>query len=500
MPILQPYIKKLSPLEGLLILPPLALLISIGLFPAYGFRPEYLPLALFAVAYTGYQTPLLVKVLTHKGVDAEESAILRSGIFCVALLAALSVALVFYPRRDVALLNGPQMLTLRDANRQVTLTLRIYGQNRADGEQLPVNGSQAAIGAPGARPVILLVPPATGSMPQVDLLGDRLRASGFTVLSFAREGFDSPWVSQAGKWRGLPLSALFLRMRIYQRGMRFLANNEKGRELEASRAADIDFLLTYISYHRGIPGFSSNEANFGEIFILGCYSGGAAALLLAGNQDFISRFPEVKGLVLIESPVLSALAGAEPALWDDSAERAGIVRVFRRFTRWIGSLQPERIAGIGALPVPDIPLCIILSDLSQQAKHREGRYDTLYRIFAATPQPALLSSMAGAGILDFTDVPGKYPLYSFFFPSNGRLAHRPAHSDRLEAIQSNLAALILNFAATLQDQRAAEPEDESHWHHDAPKAAPLEGHALQEGVYHIEMNRAWNSLANKYIL
>ena len=50
------------PLEGIVCLPPLALLIVTGIFPAYGFRPECLPLLVCCVMGNVANSALLTRV------------------------------------------------------------------------------------------------------------------------------------------------------------------------------------------------------------------------------------------------------------------------------------------------------------------------------------------------------------------------------------------------------------------------------------------------------
>ncbi|MDR0655688.1 MAG: hypothetical protein LBG22_05175, partial [Treponema sp.] len=57
--LLRPLFKRLWPLEGLAWLPLLSLAISLGIYPAYGFRPETLPLAGFEILLTILNIPAM---------------------------------------------------------------------------------------------------------------------------------------------------------------------------------------------------------------------------------------------------------------------------------------------------------------------------------------------------------------------------------------------------------------------------------------------------------
>ena len=59
MPLCRPYVKTLVRIEGFVYFPLIALFCVIALFPAYGFRPECVPLLLFTVLHNILNTRVL---------------------------------------------------------------------------------------------------------------------------------------------------------------------------------------------------------------------------------------------------------------------------------------------------------------------------------------------------------------------------------------------------------------------------------------------------------
>ncbi|MDR2501497.1 MAG: hypothetical protein LBD37_10550 [Treponema sp.] len=471
LPLQRSRIKRLQPLEGLIWLPPLALIAGIALFPAYGFRPECIPLLILVLA---------VNIGNLRGITARffpfQSRYQERGAFLPVLGTLLAVAvcalgIIFSPSAETALIReGITALSLRDGKRNETLFLRIYG---------PLETQGAAAGR--KRPVMILVPPVQGSVFAVDRFGDELRRIGFTVIAFSREGFDSPAVNQAGKRLEQPLARRLGLLRVHLRGGTYQSANAAAREMEAGKAEDTVFLLDYIKSHQGIPGFLSPETDFQALFITGFYTGGAALTLLAGSPEFIARHGDpaggVRGIIAVEAPPLSVLEeeAVEPA---DSFDTPNWFQgVWGGFRAWLASLGPKRITRIGTVPSLGLPVCFILSDRVYRDRDRNGRYKAALRIFQASRQPAVLASLDGAGILDYSDIPQKYPLYAFFFPGNARRVLPRRDMSR------HAAALATNFSRTF-----LEPDT-------AAAAQPLPGRGFR-----IESNGAWNSLDRRYIL
>jgi hypothetical protein len=105
--------------------------------------------------------------------------------------------------------------------------------------------------------------------------------------------------------------------------------------------------------------------------------------------------------------------------------------------------------------------------------------------FQMGTQPAALAMVPGAGPLDYSDVPEKYPLLSLLF--SGDTAPVWAREDYL----GGTASLILNFAAAVEQPVSGRPDTAGH--------EPLTRTVLDRTIS-IDTNRAWNLTAPEYIL
>ena len=65
LPLIRPLVKNLWAIDGLTWLPFLALGITIGLFPAYGFRPECVPLLIYVIVFNICNIPAVLALLSH---------------------------------------------------------------------------------------------------------------------------------------------------------------------------------------------------------------------------------------------------------------------------------------------------------------------------------------------------------------------------------------------------------------------------------------------------
>ncbi|GHV69219.1 hypothetical protein AGMMS49928_10790 [Spirochaetia bacterium] len=405
--ILQSPVRRLWNLGGLVWLPPIALLLSIGFFPAYGFRPECVPLLVFGIIFNFFNLSRLTagrRGRQNAGIFVQPP--LFTLISGVLLAFVLAVALGFSPTEDTALSSGVQNLTIRDETRNRDYFLRIYGD----------------IDNPGglSRPLLLMIPPSVGSQPVVDKLCLALEARGFTVISYARRGFDAPAIEgSAGRASYISPFEIFRRFWFLDRGTRSLKANESGKALEQGRKEDVEFLLSYLEKD---PRFRSPDL---PLFLAGHEAGGSALILLAGSPGFTSRNPRVKGIIAIESFLWTAYEVVEPVegfLPSTPGFRGRVERSWIKFIRWFARLKPKELApavGAAALPAPELPLLLILSDRSGGEKYREGAYKAILDIFDRMQKAALLVSADGAGPLDFSGFPHYYPLVRALYPGVG---------------------------------------------------------------------------------
>jgi hypothetical protein len=235
--------------------------------------------------------------------------------------------------------------------------------------------------------------------------------------------------------------------RSYTRGRFSEAANKIGRSLETERREDIRFLLNLIRQNRGIPGYAEppgNKTDWERVFAAGYGAGGSALLSLTGENTAF------RGIIVIESQLLSAYRGNEPLPAPEPPQDANWFRsLWAGISAWAADAGSRKITGIGAVPNPEAPLCFIVSDQVQNAKHQNGRYAALIRVFRTTTAPVILAAVSGAGVPDYSDAPEKYPMYSVLLPGQGIKAWPRA------GCVPGTASLITNFAASVLERENA---------------------------------------------
>jgi hypothetical protein len=476
------FIKKLWNLEGLIWLPVLALGIIIALFPAYGFRPECVPLLVYGFFRALFNLPALISLLNHsRDDDFQGQNPVRRALMLFLLVPALGIALFFAPAPDSDLPEaGVVSAAITDEARGEELFLRIYG-GYAGGK---AGGAYGQAGTQALKPLLILIPPAAGSVTVIDRVCGELRDAGFTVAAYSRRGFDSPAVGPDGKKYYLSPGGRKRLFRAENQGGTTAAANAIGRSLEEGRRQDIVFLLNLLRQNR--PLFSGTDP--AAVFLAGYNEGGAALLELSGAPDFAARYPAVKGVIAVESPLLSALTREDaPAALPSGGNWFSAV--------WSGirgraaALRPRKITGIGEVPRPNVPVCFIVSDKAADPRYRETRYATIFKALLHARVPAVLVAAAGAGPLDYSDIPEKYPIYPVLRP--GGRALPPGSLARGIHGPGETAALMTNFAAAVL---APGPETEER------TVPPLSRKALSPQNFHIETNSNWNSLKKGSIL
>jgi hypothetical protein len=468
LPLIRPFFKRLWALDGLTVLPLLALGVGIGIFPAYGIRPECLFLIVYTIFFNIANLPALGVVLGRlKNDDFRDRSIMGTG-FCVALLAAATALAVCFAPGDIARGDSEaRSATVRDEERNVELFLRVY-------ETPPEAGTR------GKRPLMILIPPAAGSLLTVDRLCGELSRRGFTTLAYSRRGVDAPAIQTGGKKRLLSPAMTLRRLRAIFQGTRWAGANAIGRGLEAEREQDLAFLLSSLQ-NRGGAGplgiLLGNNTDRRVVFIAGYGAGGAAAISLGAEAGFAARNPAVRGIIGLESPVLSAL-GQESA--QSRTTKTGQSGGLRSFLTDLGAkfagLGPKRVRGLDRIPQAEVPSLFVLSDRAlSYSWRRQQRYLSVLEIYRRAVNPAALVMVPGAGPLDYSDVPAKYPFLSRLFPGDAA----PLWSR--EEYPGGTAALIANFSAAVLGDGAL------------PRT-PL------DSAIHVYVNGAWNFAAAKYIL
>jgi hypothetical protein len=433
--LMQPFLRKLRASRGLVWLPLPAFFIAIGLFPAYGFRPEALPLVVLSIVITIIRLPYILSTLRKSDDEYAEGRIFFSLSAIVLLCVSLAVIIVFSPVEIPVYASGVYTFSAQDgAGRDYFF--RVYRDQRDEGDQNEASGIYGE-----KRPLLVLVPPLYGSVGVLENLCGELLKRNFTVLTYSRRGFDAPALDEAGKAYGVSPAEWFRRGRAFLSGAGNLRDNERGRLLERERKNDILFVLSGVLRNPRLDeGLSLFDiAGKDSVFLAAYDAGGSALLMLAGDEDFVRSRPFIKGIVAIEPPLWSAFVEEVREYGEPPPEASWFRRFWAGLGRRLDSLKPNKTAGPTALPKSGYPLLVVASD--RILDDSPGRQHEAIRLcLHTTDQPAVLAALDGAGPLDYSDFPLKYPLVSAFFPGRRR--------DAFKALDAagGTASIIARFA------------------------------------------------------
>jgi hypothetical protein len=182
-------------------------------------------------------------------------------------------------------------------------------------------------------------------------------------------------------------------------------------------------------------------------------------------------------MIGLESPILSAL-GQESAQGRTikTGQSGGLQSFLIDLGAKIAGLGPTRVRGLDRIPQTEVPALFVLSDRAlSYSWRRQQRYLSVLETYRRAVNPAALVMVPGAGPLDYSDVPEKYPFLSRLFPGDAApLWTRGEYP-------GGTAALIVNFSAALLEEGAL------------PRT-PL------DRAIHVDVNGAWNFAAAGYIL
>ncbi|MDR1177801.1 MAG: hypothetical protein LBK64_03125 [Spirochaetaceae bacterium] len=422
LPLIRPFFKGLWPINGLVLLPLTAFLILFGLFRAYGFRPECLPLLLFAAFLTIAHIPALFSLINRlHNDDFRDRKPIVSALGLAVLAASSACALYFSPYQDTR--EGAAYsyeAEIREApgteGGSITRYLRVYSGSGG--------GSNG-----GDRAVIALIPPLTGSVEIIEPLCGRLNEAGYTVVTFSRQGLDNPAAGGGREFHRPLYESIRLLWSALRARDSVLANRTAG-VYEEKRMADAGWLLDCL--RKPEPGALAGVSP--RIVAAGYGAGGAALSLLASDPAFAAKYPELLGFVSIEGPPASVLtpesfpspSGGKP--WE----------VLKRFFL---NFRPRK------LTVPDtirpllIPGLFITAGQIYEEKYSKGRYDAIRAMVRGAGAPSGLRSLADANFLDYADCAGRYPIYQWLLRHTSGYA--PAQEDPVRAC----ASFIADFAA-----------------------------------------------------
>jgi hypothetical protein len=474
--LVRPFFKGLWAQDGLSWLPLISLLITIGIFPAYGFRPELLPLLVFNVFFSIINIPnLIFSGASRPGDDFRDENPLFTFLALVLLVAVVFPVFAFSPRLPPAEsgANSVQIEEIRDERRNRDYFLRIYGPSA------PFEQAQAGGSAGGPRPIIFLSPPEAGSVFAVDQISRSLGDRGFTVISWSRRGFDFPAGGKNRRNYQVSPAKMLRYWRVFRKGTFLQKANEQGQSLETGRLEDIEFLLGRIRGSRLWEGQ--------PLILVGFGAGGSALAYLAETSGFTARFGNIKGIIAVESRFWSAYRSDTPVLPQVPAGASRFLRLRTQAANWFRGLGARKTSGFSRLPRPTVPALYLVSDRALNLGDEKSPYRAVFEILRNSNAPAALAALEGAGPLDYSDYPLSHPVYSFLFPGR-KSAARNSTKKNGKSVEDT-ANIIGNFSAMLLEADVRTQADALN--------IP-EKHRLS-GAIHTE-TRSWNLPDLRYIL
>jgi hypothetical protein len=424
LPLFRPYFKTLWSSDGLGWLPLIALFITFLIFPAYGFRPECIPVLILCLSFS------VASIVSQFNDTFLNRRPLLTFIEVVLLIAAAIPMFVFSPK----VYNEPdaesvQMIKINSAEVSAGVLGREYFI-RVYGKVLPT------------RPLIFLIPPEIGSAASVNLVCTKLQEKGFTVVTYSRKGYDPALIDEGGRKHPASPIKLLEYLRIYNKATINVSANEQGKTLEAERWADIEFLIPRLP---ALLGSAENEL-LPPLMLVGYGAGGSA---LARGTGYAFRHFNVIGIVAIESQLWSSYL-PEPRNTPENSLTEGF---FQRFWSSI-NMQSRLVNRTGSLPDPGFPLLYLISGRALDSEKGQKMYQAVFDCIRKgegnnstryNSSPVALAIVKGAGSLDYQDFPLTHPLYSYLFPGQ-------KDAEKNENPVGDTANIISNFAALLLDQ------------------------------------------------
>jgi len=431
LPLLRPFIKGLWSLDGLVLLPLVALGILVGIFPAYGFRPEVIPVLIFALFFNIANLLAFIRSKMGQSDDyPHQKGSFRTVVAVLLLVAAAVPMFVFtpqiYARHERETEPARSLLVPREFPGH-EYVLRIYG---------PVQPN---------RPLIFLVPPEIGSAASVELICENLRDKGFTVVTYFRRDYDTVFIDENGRRQVYP-ARLLRYWRIFRRATNFASANERGQALEAARRRDLEFLLPRLPALLGVAGHDELP----PILFVGYGAGGSALAYMAGEGRFLYRHSDALGVIAIGSRLWSSYLG-EPRVIEPLTDTGMIPRMRTNISNWYQGIRPQRVIRTGLLPEAGLPVLYLVSGRALDTGRGQRAYQAVFDALHSGYGPVALAAIKSAGPLDYQDFPLTQPMLSFFLPGL-------RGAERSENPIADTAGVIGNFASHLLERRQAEQD------------------------------------------
>lgn len=493
--IIQPFIQPFRKIAGLAVLPIIAFLLSVLSLPAFGFRPELLPLSFLTFTFSVGSIPHLSDMAQKLRTDDYDGRKLVSAIIKLVLLLCVAMfAFIFLPKVEpVGWIAGPAVLDdkqdivmeaseLTDESRHVNLNVRFYYQKGKAPE------SSISIPANPQLPIIVVACPILGGLPFYEEYCTALASRGFLVAAFTRR-IDWNFGTVFGLYWDLISSSWF-----------------SGRTTKAdtiSRESETNLLYDFGIFIRFLKNRTMDSS---RIVVAGFGSGGASALMY-GAQSFDTEkmIPDQFSTPGEHSELIASISlEGPPASFRESVIRKDVSeslhgknasvsqRVFSAIKLFsqgmIGKIGFEGYRLVGKVPEARIPSLMIVSDKIRDTDIRDGRYAVLLRFLLGAKAMSAIVSFDGAGILDFTNAPRKYPLLSAFTPGLKPRNKTENFSYAIEAADASAAFILLaierkNSAKEETGSPGNEPTTDRHTY-------TWQEFSSRKGVY-IELGGEW---------
>lgn len=432
LPLLRTFIEKLRYLDGISWLPLIALGILVGIFPAYGFRLEVIPILIFAIFFNLSNLFSFVANKLSRPTDTLHEIYPFRTILAMLLLVATAVPMfAFTPRHYFGIAREPEevrTVAVPRVPRGNEYVLRIYGPVQAE------------------RPLIFLVPPEIGSAASVELICESLREKGFTVVTYFRRDHDTLFVNENGRRRAFP-GRLLRYMRVFRRGTDSASVNKRGRALEDARKRDLEFLLPRLPALLEIAG----PEELPPTLFVGYGAGGSALAFMAEDGGFLTRNSDALGVIAIESRLWSSFQG-EPHSIEPLTTMGAMARLWTNIANWFRDLRPQRLSRTGPLPETGLPTLHLVSGRALDADRGPRAYQAIFDALRFGGGPVALAAIESAGPLDYQDYPLTQPMLSFFMRG---LRNAPRSENHI----GDTAGIIGNFASFLLEQRQAKRDE-----------------------------------------
>ena len=443
LPLFRPFVKALWPLDGLVWLPLIAMVITVGIFPAYGFRPECLPILLFAIIYNTANLGSIVSSIRSQPSDAFRDRSVVLIVFAFVMLgAAIFTMYAFSPRTD----------GYAETETEPSRLVKIPGNGYSGEYCLQIYGPFQA-----GRPIIFLVPPEIGASASVKLVCSELESKDYTVVTYSRKDFDFPFFDENGKKHFSLLAKMPGYLYAYLRGTRLASANDRGKSMEAERQADIEYLLPHIY---GLPG----ETGYDELppILLAGYGAGGSALVYLNAKGGFTPNNNVLGIIAVESRLWSSYQTESPVVPKDQSIRGftnrGLMFIVDRLT----DLLPKTLRRSESLPSANLPVLYLVSGRALNYPlfdYGRGKnpYQAIFDTLRSASGPIAMAAITDAGPLDYQDFPLTHPVYSFTLPWLKDTANPISDT---ASIIGNYASLLIEQSVQTAQAEPAEPESD----------------------------------------